>query len=397
MTIKYLRFLLFSLVFFFSVIPSVNAAHKCAGLYQLIGTYYGSIPGTGDLVGSMQVEDDGSLILLVTSVYSGNVYVGSPIPANGVFDYVITNGYGTRVRGTCSSVLMKGTFSEYNQSGFVGSGSYIGRKMTRSGPYQSSAGFYQGPVSGNTIYGKQTGSVYAMVYPDGLFHAFTVASIPNVVENGTDAAIYPLDEAGRFAGKSYGDATFSIALNTSNKTMSGSYTLPSVGSGTLSLSRVRTLSPSPSYKHGDFNQDGMADVLWRNTQTGQVYIYLMNGANIVQSFPLVIVNNDWDIISLSDFNNDYKTDILWRNNKTGTVWVYLMNDTAIDLSREVAKVTDLNWKIVKVLDYNGDGNADIFWRHQITGENWVYLMNAEKIQQSRRVNTIPSQSWQVVD
>jgi hypothetical protein len=45
---------------------------------------------------------------------------------------------------------------------------------------------------------------------------------------------------------------------------------------------------------GDFNGDGKADILWRNTN-GQVVEWFMNGANIIGSGSQGIVSTDWQI------------------------------------------------------------------------------------------------------
>ena len=45
---------------------------------------------------------------------------------------------------------------------------------------------------------------------------------------------------------------------------------------------------------GDFNGDGRADILWRNSD-GQVVEWFMNGANIIGSGSQGIVSADWQI------------------------------------------------------------------------------------------------------
>ena len=46
---------------------------------------------------------------------------------------------------------------------------------------------------------------------------------------------------------------------------------------------------------GDLNGDGKADILWRNTSTGDVYEWLMNGISILGQGSYAIVGNDWYI------------------------------------------------------------------------------------------------------
>jgi hypothetical protein len=63
---------------------------------------------------------------------------------------------------------------------------------------------------------------------------------------------------------------------------------------------------------GDFNGDGNADILWRNSTTGEVYIWLMNGTTFTSSGSLGYVSSDWSIAGVGDFNGDGKADILWQ-------------------------------------------------------------------------------------
>jgi hypothetical protein len=46
---------------------------------------------------------------------------------------------------------------------------------------------------------------------------------------------------------------------------------------------------------GDFNGDGKADILWRNSTTEQVYIWLMNGNTLTSSGSPGAPDNTWQI------------------------------------------------------------------------------------------------------
>ena len=51
------------------------------------------------------------------------------------------------------------------------------------------------------------------------------------------------------------------------------------------------------------------------------------------------VSLDWDIAGTGDFNNDGYADILWRNHTTGDVAIWLMNGTSISSGAIVANVS----------------------------------------------------------
>jgi FG-GAP-like repeat len=65
-----------------------------------------------------------------------------------------------------------------------------------------------------------------------------------------------------------------------------------------------------------------------------------------------------------DFNGDGKQDILWRNSQTGEVRIWYMDGTTISADDYVDTVS-LDWKIVAIADFNGEGFSDILWKHVI--------------------------------
>src|SRR5437016_11360501 len=91
-----------------------------------------------------------------------------------------------------------------------------------------------------------------------------------------------------------------------------------------------------------------------------------------------------------DFDGDGKDDILWRNSATGDNYIYFMNGTAIRKMGHLRQVTDLNWKVAAVGDFDGDGKADIVWRNSATGDNYIYFMNGTTIKPTEGfVRTVP--------
>jgi hypothetical protein len=132
---------------------------------------------------------------------------------------------------------------------------------------------------------------------------------------------------------------------------------------------------------GDFDGDGKADILWRNSGTGQVYIWLMNGTAIDSSGVPGSATSDWVIQGVGDFDGDGKADILWQNSTTGQLYIWFMNGTSI-ASNAAAPGATLAWVIQGVGDFDGDGTADILWRNSTTGQVYVWLMNGSAIASS---------------
>jgi hypothetical protein len=144
---------------------------------------------------------------------------------------------------------------------------------------------------------------------------------------------------------------------------------------------------------GDFDGDGKSDILWRDTATGETAIWLMNGTTIASSGSPGTPGPDWSIQGVGDFNGDGKADILWRNTATGEIAIWLMNGTTI-ASSGGAGAPGLDWSVQGVGDFNGDGKADILWRDTTTGEIAVWLMNGTTIASSGGAGA-PGLDWSI--
>jgi hypothetical protein len=129
---------------------------------------------------------------------------------------------------------------------------------------------------------------------------------------------------------------------------------------------------------GDFNNNGNTDILLRNKANGGVVIWYMNGSGGVSNIGWIIQSGDlnWEIVGVGDFNNDGNADILWRNKTNGGVVVWYMNGSGGATNFEwVIQSGDLNWEIVGVGDFNNDGNVDILWRNKTNGGVVVWYLN----------------------
>jgi len=150
---------------------------------------------------------------------------------------------------------------------------------------------------------------------------------------------------------------------------------------------------------GDFDGDGKSDILWQNSSTGEVYIWLMNGTSIVnQGTPgTVSPSSGWVIQGVGDFNGDGKADILWRNSTSGDVYIWQMNGTSIASQGDLGIISPSSgWVIQGVGDFNGDGKADILWRNTTNGEIYIWLMNGTNIASQGEVGIVsPSSGWAI--
>jgi FG-GAP-like repeat len=151
-----------------------------------------------------------------------------------------------------------------------------------------------------------------------------------------------------------------------------------------------------SMETADFDGNGTSDVFLRNSSTGENRVWLMNGTTVTSFVTLVTVPvggaAGWNY-AFGDFNGDRRTDLLWRNNTTGDTALWL--EVASGGSGPVFNVP-VTWT-VDVADFNGDGRTDLFWRNvnQPTtaatyGQNAIWIMNGRTVVTSPIISQTPA-------
>jgi len=201
-------------------------------------------------------------------------------------------------------------------------------------------------------------------------------------------------------------STGSLALWTMNGSTITSSSAPTFGGSVVSPDASWSVAGS-----GDFDGDGDADLLWRQGSTGSLVLWTMNGSTITSSGSVnsagTAVNPDpsWSVAGIGDFNNDGNADILWRD-ASGEVSVWLMNGSTITAGADVTSggavvQPDASWSVAGIGDFNGDGNADILWRNT-NGSLVEWLMSGSTIIGSGAVTAggtaiAPDASWQLAE
>jgi lipopolysaccharide export system protein LptA len=150
--------------------------------------------------------------------------------------------------------------------------------------------------------------------------------------------------------------------------------------GTSIISETSLATPPASWKivtSGDFNGDGLSDILWINTSTNQPAIWEMNGTSIISAVGLAAPPSSWHIAGVGDVNGDGHSDIIWQNSD-GTPSVWQMNGTSI-VSATALPNPGSAWKIVATGDFNGDGNTDLLWDNTASGQPAIWEMNGSSI------------------
>lgn len=136
----------------------------------------------------------------------------------------------------------------------------------------------------------------------------------------------------------------------------------------------------------DFDLDGRADILWRNTTSQKLVIWTMNGSakvgNIVPS-PDQAVDPNWEVAGATDFNGDGATDLLWYNRTSGKIVMWFMDSSVVRITGQFtnpASVANNNWRALAVGDYGRGagglhGTQDILWQNDTSKRVVVWYMD----------------------
>jgi peptidyl-Asp metalloendopeptidase len=193
------------------------------------------------------------------------------------------------------------------------------------------------------------------------------------------------------------------------------------------------------------NFDGMlgADILWRHSGTGAMYLMLMNGFSIVaQGFVNDVPGSDWAFATAGDLVGTgrpnglvwrhtvdgrarrmelvpwvapfrvqgavdflHVPDFAWRilgtaRNIQGNDSVYWWNEQTGELDVRTDNVLSFFhrpdsplWMPIAFGDYDGDGRGDVVWRHQGDGRIHVMLLRSSVLHGSRTLYAEPDPRW----
>jgi hypothetical protein len=142
---------------------------------------------------------------------------------------------------------------------------------------------------------------------------------------------------------------------------------------------------------GDYNGDGKADVMIRDTQ-GNIEVLStrvdqVNGQSVVSAQLSPVNTNGFGVISPDykiidaheDFNGDGKADILWQNDNPqsvgfGQTWVSLVDGSTLTNTKFLEGYQE--WSVKNVADLNNDGKADLVFQNSITGDTALITMDS---------------------
>jgi hypothetical protein len=128
---------------------------------------------------------------------------------------------------------------------------------------------------------------------------------------------------------------------------------------------------------GDFNGDRNPDIVWHHNLTGAMAVWFMNGLTRLSDAPLPALPAPWKVMAVGDLNGDGHPDLVIQNRDDGFIAVWLMNGTTLIDGQMLnpSQVSDTHWTVVGLGDFNADGRQDLLWHHAMNGRIAVWFMN----------------------
>src|ERR1022692_1257880 len=156
---------------------------------------------------------------------------------------------------------------------------------------------------------------------------------------------------------------------------------------------------------GDFNGDRFQDLLWQNNSTGQVNVNYYGGAG-PQPQGSGVLNNGvdltgWLLVGAADFDGNGTPDLVYQNTQTGQVNVnYYAGTNFAGWACLSCGIDTTNWRVVAVADFDGNGTPDLVYQntqtHQVNVDYYGGTGGATFIGWACLSCGIDTTTWQVV-
>ena len=348
-------------------------------------TQNGGANGTGTLFKITQSGNFTTLFSFSADNGSGNVDGANPcgqllLDTSGSIYGTACNG-GPGDSGTLFKLTQQGVFTCLHSFG----------RVTDNGTVLTSGGAHPRAITLGA-----DGNLYGTTKYGGLYGTGTIF---RATLSGTFASIFSFDADG--SGNQTGvNPLGSIVFGPDGDlygTASGGGT---AGAGTLYKLDISGV-PATAVTRFDFNQDGHADLLWYNSISGDVSAWDMDDQTVLSygtSFARLAPSSGWVPVAAPDANGDGFPDLLWWNSQTGELSIWILENTQVtSYGSDFGQISDTNWKPVAVADNQGS-NWTLVFQNQATGDISRWLMNGATVEDyGGAINSLGANSpWQIV-
>jgi hypothetical protein len=134
---------------------------------------------------------------------------------------------------------------------------------------------------------------------------------------------------------------------------------------------------------GDLNGDGRDDILWKSNSTTEMREWLIGSdGKVAQNLGLFAPANS-SVLGAAVISHDGSADILLRNSTTGQVG-YLDILNGQNTGYHALGTVDPTWTVAAIRDMTADGTPDVVWQDTA---GHLYLWNLDHVHDQSHVTT----------
>jgi Pro-kumamolisin, activation domain/FG-GAP-like repeat len=307
------------------------------------------------------------------AAFSANV-TGLTANTTYYFQAWASNSAGT-VQGSTLNFTTSGSSGPYTISGQVTyrSTPLAGVRLTLGGGKNNSA---TTDSSGNYIFAVAAGNYTVTPFFGGYTFSPSSQSFSGLTSSQVANFTASRTAIGNFNGDGYEDLVWQnmASLQTNVNYYGGA---GPQSQGTAVLNNSAGLSAWNVVGAGDFNRDGVADLVWQNTGTGQVNVNYYGGASGTSIIGFAVLNSGagtggWSVVAVADVNADGVPDLIWQKHSTGQVNVNYYGGAGGSTLTGYAVLNTgagtAGWSVVAAADFDANGTPDLVWQNAATGQ-----------------------------
>jgi hypothetical protein len=145
---------------------------------------------------------------------------------------------------------------------------------------------------------------------------------------------------------------------------------------------------------GDVDGDGDADLLWRRNSDRKLRLWLMDNGTVdeitaIEGLPNG-VNLNWQVRALADLNDDGNADIVWRNSSTGQLAYYFLDGAFLVNTGVIVQNPGTSRNVESVVDIDGDSKPDIVFRAVNGNSVTAWIMNGVTVSSTGTIRDLPA-------